>query len=139
MRTCLSALACVLLAGDSLHAQRSPDMQWRGLQSDAARGYVRVTVRTATSSASGILRAVEADRLIFGDRAGKPMVVARSEICDVSTSHFVGTPRTRVTAMAIGTAAVVVLKHARMGKVGLLITTLGMAMAIDRNLPGPSY
>jgi len=38
MRTCLAALACVLLAGDSLHAQRSLAMQRRGLQSDAASG-----------------------------------------------------------------------------------------------------
>jgi len=138
MRTLPAALVCVLLAGDSLHAQRSPDTQWRGLQGDIVRGY-RVTVRTATGKASGILRAVEPDRLIFGDRASKPMIVARSEICDVSTSRFGSTPRDKAHRAGDRHGRRGRAQRARFGKVGLLVTLLGVAVAYDRNVPGPSY
>lgn len=137
-RTLPAAIAFVLLAGNVL-AQQSSDRDWRALQLQTACGRTpRVTVRTAAGKATGTLRAVEADRLIFGDRASQPMIVARSEICEIATSSL-PRPRTRIVSMAIGAAAVVAGKRARIGKVGLFFVALGIAMAYDRNVPGPSY
>lgn len=81
----------------------SPDKDWTRLQLEAAFLHPRrVTVRTATGQASGTPRAAEPDRLILGDRASKPEIVARTEICQVFASTHVFTPRTEIISTAIG-------------------------------------
>jgi hypothetical protein len=97
-----ATIACVLLAGNALHAQWSPSDDWARLQLwTAARYTMRVTVLTAAGEATGKLRAVEADRLIFGDRVSHPTILARDEICQVSTSTHLSRPRTEAISLAI--------------------------------------
>jgi hypothetical protein len=69
MRTLLAALVGVLLAGDLLHAQRSPYKDWARLQLEALGGRhaPRVTVRTATAEKTGKLRAAEPPRMLYAN------------------------------------------------------------------------
>lgn len=81
----------------------------------------RVTVRTAAGEATGKLRAVDADRLIFGDRARHPIVVPRAEICEVSTSRHLVRPRTEAISMAIGGSLIAAIAAAPAKGVGILV------------------
>ena len=126
-------VACMLMAGNSLHAQRSADKDWALLHLEAGlRDPVRVTVRTAAGAATGRLRAVEPDRLIFGDRASHPMTRARSEICEVTTSRHLVRPRTEAISMAIGggliAAASVLVKG--VGVRGRIFGALGLTYVL---------
>jgi hypothetical protein len=142
VRTLLTALAGVLLAVNSLYAQRSPYRDWTGLQIEAqGRHARRVTVRTATGTASGTLRAVEPDRLIFGDRASKPTIVARTEICEVSISSHPVRPRTMIMSIAISgglIAAAVLLRFKGVGTGARVFVGLGLGVGAGSTMTRPA-
>src|SRR5947207_1584704 len=107
-RLLATTIACVL-AANSLHAQVSPNRGWALLKFQAERAVAgrypyRVTVRTAAGKATGDLRAVEPDRLMFGDRRGHLMIRARGEICDVFKSKYSLRPRGEVLSIALAGA-----------------------------------
>ena len=108
-RTLSATVACVLLSASVLHAQRSPDKDWAILQLYRGGHTPRVTVRTASGEATGKLRAVEPDRLTFGDRASHPIILARAEICEVFTSRHQIRPRTEAISIAIGGGLIAVV------------------------------
>jgi hypothetical protein len=142
VRTLLATVACVLLAGNSAHAQRSSYQGWAALQIEAMGRYPRrVTVRTAAGQATGTLRAVGPDRLVFGDRASKPTIVARNEICEVSTARHPVRPRTTVISIAIGGALVatgVVLGLKGSGTGARIVGSSGLGAVVGANRTFPS-
>jgi hypothetical protein len=142
MRTLLAALVGVLLAGDLLHAQRSPYKDWARLQLEALGGRhaPRVTVRTATGEKTGKLRAAEPDRLIFGDRASRPHIVARTEVCQVVASTHVFRPRTEAMSTAIGAgviAAAMIFALKGAGTRARVLVGFGWGMTIGSTMKQP--
>ncbi len=104
-----ATVAVVLLAASSAYAQASPDRGWAALQYHAERAVAgrypyRVTVRTAAGKATGDLRVVEHDRLVFGDRRSHLMIRARDEICEVLKSSHPLRPRTEAMTIALAGA-----------------------------------
>jgi len=136
----LTAAVCALVAGASLHAQWSPDRDWTILQAVAAGRYApRVMVRTATGQATGKLRAVEPNRLIFGDRANKPTIVARNEICEVFTSRHLVRPRTTVISLAIGGAVIAAaIMLPVKGAAARVFGALGLGIVLGTNMTRPA-